>query len=147
MRLIVRCVLWGTVMVLTGCAQQTRQASPVGPATSVSVLADPQRCIERADCTTKVSRTLLFVFDYAAVGGHLVQRQERLLFPPADAAVHDWPAIYIRLAEPADSRFDFNAWCRVDHCRYSTDELLRVYRSYLAGEPCSLDGVTACAGY
>ena len=74
MRLIVRCVLWGTVMVLTGCAQQTRQASPVEPATPVSVLADPQRCIERADCTTKVSRTLLFVFDYAAVGGHLVQR-------------------------------------------------------------------------
>lgn len=147
MRLIVRCVLWGTVMVLTGCAQQARQASPVEPATPVSVLADPQRCIERADCTTKVSRTLLFVFDYAAVGGHLVQRQERLLFTPADAAVNDWPAIYIRLAGPADSRFDFNAGCRVDHCRYSTEELLRVYRSYLAGEPCSLDGVTACVGY
>ncbi|MDC7827075.1 hypothetical protein PQS90_18120 [Pseudomonas sp. BLCC-B13] len=99
---------------------------------------DPQRCIERADCTTKVSRTLLFVFDYAAAGGQLVQRQDRLLFTPADAPPSDWPAIYIRLAEPADSRFDFNAECRSARCRYDAQQLLRVYRSYLAGAPCSL---------
>lgn len=141
---IVRGALCAVTLVLAGCAGQTREdpAAPVAPA---PVVADVQRCGERADCTTKVSRTLLFVFDYAAAGGHLVQRRERLLFTPPDAAPNDWPAIRIRLAEPADSRFDFSAECRVAHCRYGAEELLRVYRSYLAGEPCSLDGATACA--
>jgi hypothetical protein len=27
---------------------------------------DPQQCATRAECTTKTSRTLLFVYDYAA---------------------------------------------------------------------------------
>ena len=38
----------------------------------------------------------------------------------------------------ADSRFDFNAECRSARCRYDAQQLLRVYRSYLAGAPCSL---------
>lgn len=139
-----RILTLGAVLLLAGCASQApqpRQASVL----SVSP-PDPQRCIERADCTTKVSRTLLFVFDYAAAGGQLVQRQDRLLFTPADVPPSDWPAIYIRLAGPADSRFDFNAECRSGHCRYDALQLLRVYRSYLAGTPCSLlDGdIEAC---
>ncbi|GAD60866.1 hypothetical protein [Aquipseudomonas alcaligenes] len=123
-------------LLLAGCASQA--PNTVKPAVVAARPGDPQRCIERADCTTKVSRTLLFVFDYAAAGGQLVQRQDRLLFTPADAPPSDWPAIYIRLAEPADSRFDFNAECRSARCRYDAQQLLRVYRSYLAGAPCSL---------
>jgi hypothetical protein len=148
MRSIVRGVWYGALLMLAGCAQQVRVEGPVEPAAPMSVLVDPQRCNERADCTTKVSRTLLFVFDYAAAGGALVQRQQRLLFTPDDAAVTDWPAIYIRLAEPADSRFDFNAECKAQSCRYDTAQLLRVYRSYLAGQPCSLllDGAVRACG-
>ena len=86
-----RILALGAVLLLAACAGQApqpRQAAVL----SVSP-PDPQRCIERADCTTKVSRTLLFVFDYAAAGGQLVQRQDRLLFTPADAPPSDWPAI------------------------------------------------------
>jgi hypothetical protein len=135
------------MLVLAGCAQQARVQDPVEPSAPVSMPADPQRCIERAECTTKVSRTLLFVFDYAAAGGALVQRQERLLFTPDDAPASDWPALAIRLAEPADSRFEFAAECRSSRCRYDAEQLLRVYRSYLANRPCSLlldSAVRAC---
>ena len=131
-----RILALGAVLLLAACASQAPQ--PRQPAVLSVSPPDPQRCIERADCTTKVSRTLLFVFDYSAAGGQLVQRQDRLLFTPADAPPSDWPAIYIRLAEPADSRFDFNAECRSARCRYDAQQLLRVYRSYLAGAPCSL---------
>ncbi len=133
----VRILGLSVVLLLAAC---TRQA-PVDPQAEIPVSAeqsDPLRCTTRADCTTKVSRTLLFVFDYAAVGGHLVQRQERLLFTPPEMAPSDWPAIRILLAEPVDSRFEFSAECRVAGCRYGADELLRVYRSYLADQPCSL---------
>lgn len=137
MRSIVHGVCCTAVLLLSGCANQVPPASVSGPSV-VALPGDPQHCVERADCTTKVSRTLLFVFDYAAAGGRLVQRQERLLFTPDDAAPDEWPALAIRLAEPADSRFEFAAECRVMQCRYSADELLRVYRSYLADRPCSL---------
>lgn len=138
MRSIIRGAWYGALLMLAGCAQQVRVDDPVEPAASLSVLVDPQRCIERTECTTKVSRTLLFVFDYAAAGGALVQRQQRLLFTPDDAPSSDWPALAIRLAEPADSRFEFAAECRSSSCRYDAEQLLRVYRSYLAGQPCSL---------
>jgi hypothetical protein len=141
-----RILALGATLLLAGCANQM----PTAPATAplAKPQPDPQSCIERADCTTKVSRTLLFVFDYATAGGQLVQRRERLLFTPADAPPSDWPAIRIRLAEPADSRFDFNAECKSTACRYSAEQLLRVYRSYLAGRPCSLllaGAVRGCA--
>lgn len=119
--------------VLLGCAQQPTAVAPV-PATTPRT-ADPQQCLSQAECTTKTSRTLLFVFDYAAAGGALVQRQERLLFTPADAPRGEWPAIYIRLAEPMNGRFDFNAECQAPSCRYSAAQLLQVYRDYLAGQP------------
>ncbi|WP_252271827.1 hypothetical protein [Pseudomonas subflava] len=133
-------------MVLLGCTQRPATDSP-GPAPAQPA-PDPQRCVARAECTTKVSRTLLFVFDYAAAGGHLVQRRQRLLFTPADAPPSDWPALSIRLAEPTDSRFEFDAECRVARCRYDAAQLLRVYRSYLADRPCSLlqdAAIRACA--
>jgi hypothetical protein len=132
------------VLLLAGCAHPpvTETPAPV-PA---EVLSDPQHCGERAECTTKVSRTLLFIFDYAAAGGHLLQRQGRLLFTPDEAAPSEWPALAIRLAEPADSRFEFAAECQVAQCRYSADELLRVYRSYLADRPCSLHLASAVRG-
>lgn len=130
-----RILALGTALLLVGCASQTPTAGQSAP---VAPPGDPQRCLERAECTSKVSRTLLFVFDYAAAGGPLLQRRERLLFTPDDAAPSDWPVIAIRLAEPADSRFEFAARCQVARCRYSADELLRVYRSYLADRPCSL---------
>lgn len=132
-------------LLLAGCAGQL--PTDVKPALVTAAPVDPQRCIERAECTTKVSRTLLFVFDYAAAGGALVQRQERLLFTPEEAPPGDWPAIAIRLAEPADSRFEFAAECRSPSCRYDAEQLLRVYRSYLADRPCSLlleSAVRAC---
>ncbi|WP_240008780.1 hypothetical protein [Aquipseudomonas campi] len=113
-----------------------QQPAVVAPAPAPTPLAtDPQQCLSQAECTTKTSRTLLFVFDYAAAGGALVQRQERLLFTPADAPRSEWPAIYIRLAEPMSGRFDFNAECQTPSCRYSTAQLLQVYRDYLAGKP------------
>jgi hypothetical protein len=145
MRSIVAGALCGAVLVLAGCARQV--PIPVEPPAPVTLVADPQRCIERADCTTKVSRTLLFVFDYAAAGGHLLQRQGRLLFTPEDAPSGTWPALAIRLAEPFDSRFEFAAECRSSSCRYDAEQLLRVYRSYLADRPCSLlleSAVRAC---
>ncbi|MGE8361943.1 hypothetical protein [Pseudomonas sp.] len=131
------------VLLLSGCVHAP-PAEPTAPAPVVVV--DPLYCGSRADCTTKVSRTLLFVFDYAAAGAPLVQREGRLLFTPRDAASSDWPAIRIHLAEPADSRFEFEAQCRAPHCRHDAAQLLRVYRSYLAGEPCSLrdDEIERC---
>lgn len=141
-----RTLMLGAFVLLTGCASQA--PAPKQPA-NVSLEVDPgdpQHCSERAECTTKVSRTLLFVFDYAAAGGHLLQRQGRLLFTPDEAAPSEWPALAIRLAEPVDSRFDFAAECRVAQCRYSADELLRVYRSYLADRPCSLQLASAVHG-
>ena len=132
-------------LLLAGCASQA--PNTVKPAVVAARSGDPQLCFERADCTTKVSRTLLFVFDYAAAGGQLVQRQERLLFTPREAPPSDWPALSIRLAEPAGGRFEFSTECQVAHCRYSAEQLLRVYRSYLAERPCSLlldSAVRAC---
>jgi|SRR5690606_27387851 len=141
-----RILLPPLLALLAGCAGQTPGEPPPAPAATLP--QDPQRCATRADCSTKVSRTLLFVFDYAAAGAPLMQRRERLLFTPEEAAPGDWPALRIRLAEPLDGRFEFAAECRLERCRYDAAQLLRVYRSYLAGEPCSLledEAVRACA--
>ncbi|WP_339408898.1 hypothetical protein [Pseudomonas sp. EA_35y_Pfl2_R5] len=100
--------------------------------------SDPQACLTRAECSIKLSRTLLFVFDYAAAGAPLVQREGRLLFTPADAPVTDWPALYFRLAETEQSAFAFNAQCRATACRLTVEQLLQIYRSYLADNPCPI---------
>lgn len=123
------------LVMLAGCAAQSRVSAP---AASAVVAADPQRCLTRAECTTKLSRTLLFVFDYAAAGAPLLQRDGRLLFTPADAPPSAWPALYIRLAQAQDSRFDFNGQCRAERCRIGVERLLQIYRGYLAGQPCGL---------
>lgn len=137
--------------LLTGCAAQALNEQPPAatPSAPMLVQADALSCQTRAQCTTKVSRTLLFVFDYAAAGGALVQRKERLLFTPPEAASNEWPALRIVLAEPSQSAFSFSAECRQALCRYDEATLLRVYRSYLAGEPCSLlldASVRRCGG-
>lgn len=118
---------------LVGCAGQPQLSVPPS---AVVVASDPQRCDTRAECTTKTSRTLLFVFDYAAAGAPLVQRDGRLLLTPADAPVSDWPALTIRLAEAEQSAFAFNAQCRAQACRLTVEQLLQIYRSYLADQPC-----------
>ncbi|MBU2158181.1 MAG: hypothetical protein KJ989_02555 [Gammaproteobacteria bacterium] len=128
--------LFGLLVVLAllaGCAGQSPVSEPPAP---VAIAVDPQQCLTRAECTTKLSRTLLFIFDYAAAGAPLVQREGRLLFTPADAPVSDWPALYIRLAEAEHSAFAFNAQCRAQACRLSVEQLLQIYRSYLADKPC-----------
>jgi len=119
--------------LLAGCAGQSPVSEPSAP---VAIAGDPQQCLTRAECSTKLSRTLLFIFDYAAAGAPLVQREGRLLFTPADAPVSDWPALYIRLAEAEHSAFAFNAQCRTTACRLTAVQLLQVYRSYLLGLPC-----------
>ena len=122
------------LVLLAGCAAQPQVSEPIAPAI---VASDPQRCDSRAECTTKVSRTLLFVLDYAAAGAPLVQRDGRLLFTPADAPLTDWPALYIRLAETEQSTFALNAQCRAQACRLTVEQLLQIYRSYLADQPCA----------
>lgn len=122
---------------LTALAGCTSQPPVSEPPVAVVVASDPQRCDSRAECTTKVSRTLLFVYDYAAAGAPLVQRDGRLLFNPAGAPLSDWPAIYIRLAEAEQSAFAFNAQCRAQTCRLTVEQLLQIYRSYLADKPCA----------
>src|SRR3990167_6408373 len=84
------------LVLLAGCASQTPVSEPPAP---VAVASDPQQCATRVECTTKTARTLLFVYDYPAAGAPLVQREGRLLFPPADTPGSDWPALYLRLAE------------------------------------------------
>lgn len=128
---------------LVGCTgQATLPAAPSTP--SVPLVSDAQRCLSRAECTIKLSRTLLFVFDYAAAGAPLVQREGRLLFTSADASVTDWPALTIRLAEAEQSAFAFNAQCRATACRLTVEQLLQIYRSYLADQPCAFS-VAVCS--
>lgn len=129
-------VVLAVTLLLHGCARQPLAVVPAPAAAPVMV--DPLQCLSQAECTTKTSRTLLFVFDYAAAGGALVQRQGRELFTPADAPHSDWPTIAIHLAAPLDSRFEFSSQCQVQHCRYSAEQLLQLYRAYLDGAPCSL---------
>ena len=112
--------VFGVLAALAGCAHQP----PVsGPPVSEVVASDPQQCATRAECTTKTARTLLFVYDYAAAGAPLVQREGRLLFTPADAPGSDWPAIYLRLAEAEHSAFAFNGQCRAQACRLTVVQL------------------------
>jgi len=124
------------LLLLAGCAAQPQVSAP--PAAVVAA-GDPQQCDSRTECTTKVSRTLLFVFDYAAAGAPLVQRDGRLLFTPVDAPVTDWPALTIRLAEAEQGRFEFNGQCRDQACRIEVEQLLQIYRSYLTDKPCAFN--------
>jgi hypothetical protein len=127
--------------LLAGCASQSPVSVPTAPAI---VATDPQQCLSRAECTLKTSRTLLFVFDYAAAGAPLVQREGPRLFTPPDAPLTDWPALTIRLAAAEQSRFDFTARCQAQACRMSVEQLLQIYRSYLAGQPCAFSAAGLC---
>lgn len=131
-------------LLLAGCAGLHAPSRDVEEAASPSVArdpADPQDCLARSDCTTKTSRTLLFVFDYAEAGGELVVRDGRRLETPPAPQRSTWPALRIQLAEPVNGRFEFESPCLRKSgkgCRYSQAMLLKVYRSYLVGKPCSL---------
>lgn len=128
-------LMMGFGLLLAGCAANP----PVAPAPPLEpVSSDPQRCLDRTDCTTKTSRTLMFVFDYAEAGGALVQRKGDWLFTPSAAKPSSWPSLKIRLADPPAGRFEFASQCPAGNCRIGEVDLLRVYRSYLGGEPCSL---------
>lgn len=128
-------LITGFLLLLAGCAAQP----PVAPAPPPEpVSSDPQQCVDRSDCTTKTSRTLLFVFDYAEAGGAMVQRKGAWLFTPSAAKPSGWPALKIRLADSPTGRFEFASQCPAGDCRISEGDLLRVYRSYLADQPCSL---------
>lgn len=122
------------MLALAGCATQPQVSAPTA---AVVVPSDPQQCFSRAECTLKTSRTLLFVFDYAAAGAPLVQREGPRLFTPVDAPLTDWPTLTIRLAAAEQSRFDFTAQCRGQTCRLTVEQLLQIYRSYLADQPCA----------
>ncbi|WP_405119246.1 hypothetical protein [Pseudomonas leptonychotis] len=135
------CGLLVATLVLMGCAAQPQVPAPTA---QVVVATDPQQCLTRVECSTKLSRTLLFVFDYAAAGAPLVQREGPLLFTPVDAPMSDWPALIIRLAEAEQSAFAFNAQCRATACRLTVEQLLQIYRSYLADQPCAFS-VAVCS--
>ncbi|BAN46111.1 hypothetical protein [Metapseudomonas resinovorans] len=131
-------------LLLVGCAAKP-QVAPVPSPPQQPVASDPQRCLDRTDCTTKISRTLLFVYDYAEAGGALVQRKGVWLFTPSTAKPEGWPALKIRLADSPDGRFEFASQCPAGNCRISDGDLLRVYRSYLAGDPCLLTDAKSLA--
>lgn len=70
----------------------------------------------------------------------MVRDGRRLETPPAPQR-STWPALRIQLAEPVNGRFEFESPCLRKSgkgCRYSQATLLKVYRSYLVGKPCSL---------
>ncbi len=99
-------------LLLAGCAGLHAPSRDVEEAASPSVArdpADPQDCLARSDCTTKTSRTLLFVFDYAEAGGELVVRDGRQLETPPAPQRSTWPALRIQLAEPVNGRFEFES--------------------------------------
>ncbi|GIZ10946.1 hypothetical protein [Pseudomonas sp. NCCP-436] len=123
------------LLLLSACSSVTRMPQPLQPPQQ-ALAADPLSCQTRAECTTKVARTLLFVFDYAAAGAPLVQRDGRLLFTPEDAAPDDWPALHIRLAEPLGGRFVLDSHCRVASCRVAPAAVQQAYRYYLQGGAC-----------
>ncbi|MCY1560394.1 hypothetical protein D9M68_975240 [compost metagenome] len=67
-----------------------------------------------------------------------MQRKGAWLFTPSAAKPSGWPSLKIRLADAPTGRFEFASQCPAGDCRISEGDLLRVYRSYLAGEPCVL---------
>lgn len=145
-------------LLLTGCASHAPVSAPEAVATSAAstpegevaasvpvpatpvVPADPQVCLSSIDCTLKTARTLLFVYDYAALGAPLPERNGSLITTPSDADQGPWPAISIRLPVAQDSRFLFSSLCLSRQCRYTGSELQDIYRRYLAGDPCALPG-------
>lgn len=131
------------VLLLAGCAgpaptPSTPLEPPVAKVSAPGLLADAQNCLNHTECTLKTSRTLLFVFDYAAAGGALVESEGRLLSTPEKAPHNGWPALRIRLADPDGGHFEFHSECRQKRCRVADATLLACYRDYLDGKACRL---------
>lgn len=109
------------------------------PSAHFEMATDPQQCLSEVECSLKTARTLLFVYDYAALGAPLMQRTDHQLSSPTDLRHRDWPVVRIQLPR-MQGEFAFSSACLARQCRYSSAELLSVYRRYLAGEPCVLPG-------
>jgi hypothetical protein len=82
----------------------------------VAEATDPPQCLGRTDCSTTRSRTLQFVFDYAAAGAPLVQRDASVVYS----------ALCLRLAEAEQSRFEVHAQCRMPSCRIEGEQVLQI---------------------
>ena len=131
------------LFLLAGCAAQppgapAPAAAPAPRASAVDLPVDAQNCLSHTECTLKTSRSLLFVFDYAAAGAPLVVSEGRLLSTPEKAPNKGWPALRIQLAKPDGGRFEFHSQCRQKRCRISEARLLACYRDYLQGKACRL---------
>ena len=130
--------------LLAGCASQAPVAPPVADAAPVVEIhqpaVDPQACLSSIDCSLKTARTLLFVYDYAALGAPLPERNGRELSTPSHRARGEWASVRILLPVAEDSRFHFSTACLSRQCRYSAAELDSIWRRYLAGEACVLPG-------
>ena len=135
-------VLALSACLLTACSTST-PPSPVtvseASAPKFSMASDPQHCLSAIECSRKTARTLLFVYDYAALGAPLMQRTGNQLVSPTDLTRRQWPLVRIQLADAGQS-FQFRSSCLQRQCRYSQEDLLQIYRRYLAGEPCVLPG-------
>lgn len=144
------CAALAASSLLAGCASQTSvpatpvAAVPQAPAPQVpdgpAADADPQACLSSIDCSLKTARTLLFVYDYAALGAPLPERNGRELSTPSHRARGEWASVRILLPVAEDSRFHFSTACLSRQCRYSAAELDSIWRRYLAGEACVLPG-------
>lgn len=133
--------------LLSACSSVQRptpeaQALPANPPPSAhfEMAADPEQCLSEVECSLKTARTLLFVYDYAALGAPLIQRSGNQLVSPTDLNHREWPVVRIQLPEGGAQHFQFSSTCLARQCRYPAAELHSIYRRYLSGEPCVLPG-------
>lgn len=128
--------------LLAGCAGPAAviEPPPVAMPAEPVEQGDPHDCLSGIECTLKTSRTLLFVYDYAALGAPLPERDGRELATPPGSAVSEWATLRILLPVPGDAHFHFSSDCLSEPCRYSAAELGSIYQRYLRGEACVLPG-------
>lgn len=142
---LTRVVLLGCSL-LTACSSSSTAPTPVSIATPQAseghfvMASDPEQCLSNVECSLKTARTLLFVYDYAALGAPLMQRTGSQILSPTNLKQRDWPVVRIQLPEDGAQHFQFRSACLARQCRYSAEELHNIYRRYLAGEPCVLPG-------
>lgn len=131
-------LLLGASLALAACA------TPPQPPLETQVSTprsddDPLQCAEAAQCTLKVARALLFVFDYAEQGGALVERDGRRLATPAQVKASPWPHLAIELPKAQHSAFSFHSDCGVATCLWTKAQLSRAFARYLDGQRCLLE--------
>ena len=137
-------LLLGATVVLAACASKPAERAQEPPAPSVQPApSDSLRCLEAAECTLKVARALLFVLDYAEIGGALVERQGRRLVTPESAQSKIWPRLEITLPEAQKSSFEFHSQCAQSSCLWTKAQLDQAFARYLEGQRCLLS-TAAC---